>query len=49
MFETGAKQRGEYQKGIGSIFDQFSKGMDRYGSLMESERASRFVDVPGRS
>ena len=30
MFETGAKQRGEYQKGIESIFDQFSKGMDRY-------------------
>ncbi len=30
MFETGAKQRDEYQKGIESIFDQFSKGMDRY-------------------
>ena len=30
MFETGAKQRGEYQKGIEFIFDQFSKGMDRY-------------------
>jgi hypothetical protein len=30
MFETGAKQRNEYQKGIESIFDQFSKGMDRY-------------------
>jgi hypothetical protein len=30
MFETGAKQRGEYQKGIESIFDQFSKGMDRH-------------------
>jgi hypothetical protein len=30
MFETGAKQRDEYQKGIESIFDQFSRGMDRY-------------------
>ena len=30
MFETGAKQRDEYEKSIGSIFDQFSKGMDRY-------------------
>jgi hypothetical protein len=30
MFETGRKQRDEYQKGIESIFDQFSKGMDRY-------------------
>jgi hypothetical protein len=30
MFETGAKQRDEYQKGIESIFDQFTKGMDRY-------------------
>ncbi len=30
MFETGAKQRDEYEKNIGSIFDQFSKGMDRY-------------------
>jgi hypothetical protein len=30
MFETGSKQRDEYQKGIESIFDQFSKGMDRY-------------------
>ncbi len=30
MFETGAKQRDEYQKGVESIFDQFSKGMDRY-------------------
>ena len=30
MFETGGKQRDEYQKGIESIFDQFSKGMDRY-------------------
>ena len=26
MFETGAKQRDEYQKGVESIFDQFSKG-----------------------
>ena len=30
MFETGGKQRDEYQKGIESIFDQFSKGMDRH-------------------
>ncbi len=30
MFETGAKQRDEYEKSVGSIFDQFSKGMDRY-------------------
>ncbi len=30
MFDTGAKQRDEYQKGIESIFDQFTKGMDRY-------------------
>ena len=30
MFETGAKQRDEYEKNIGSIFDQFTKGMDRY-------------------
>ena len=30
MFETGAKQRDEYQKGVESIFDQFSRGMDRY-------------------
>ena len=30
MFETGAKQRDEYQKGVGSILDQFTKGMDRY-------------------
>ena len=30
MFETGAKQRDEYEKNMGSIFDQFSKGMDRY-------------------
>jgi hypothetical protein len=30
MFETGAKQRDEYQKGVESIFDQFTKGMDKY-------------------
>lgn len=30
MFETGAKHREEYQKGMESIFDQFTKGMDRY-------------------
>jgi hypothetical protein len=30
MFETGRQQRDEYEKNIGSIFDQFSKGMDRY-------------------
>ncbi len=30
MFKTGAKQRDEYEKNIGSIFDQFAKGMDRY-------------------
>lgn len=30
MFETGAKQRDDYQKGVESIFDQFLKGMDRY-------------------
>lgn len=30
MFETGAKQRDDYQKGVESIFDQFVKGMDRY-------------------
>ncbi len=30
MFETGAKQRDEYQKGVESIFDQFTKGMDRH-------------------
>ena len=26
----GRKQRDEYQKGVESIFDQFTKGMDRY-------------------
>lgn len=30
MFETGAKQRDDYQKGVKSIFDQFVKGVDRY-------------------
>jgi hypothetical protein len=29
MFETGAQQRDEYQKGMESIFDQFKRGMDR--------------------
>jgi hypothetical protein len=29
MFEAGAKQRDDYQKGIESIFDQFKRGMDR--------------------
>lgn len=30
MFEAGAKQRDDYQKGVESIFDQFRQGMDRY-------------------
>jgi hypothetical protein len=30
MFETGAKQRDEYQKSMASIFDQFTRGMDRH-------------------
>lgn len=30
MFETGSQQRDDYQKGIESIFDQFTKGMDRH-------------------
>lgn len=30
MFETGSKQRDDYQKGVKSIFEQFSKGMDKY-------------------
>ena len=30
MFETGSQQRDDYQKGVESIFDQFSKGMDKY-------------------
>ncbi len=29
MFDTGAKQRDEYQRGMESIFDQFKQGMDR--------------------
>ena len=29
MFESGAKQRDEYQKGVESIFEQFTRGMDR--------------------
>lgn len=29
MFESGSKQRDEYQKGMESIFDQYLKGMDR--------------------
>ncbi|TIO10040.1 DUF937 domain-containing protein [Mesorhizobium sp.] len=29
MFEAGAQQRDEYQKGVESIFDQFKRGMDR--------------------
>jgi hypothetical protein len=30
MFETGAKQRDEYQKSVESIFEQFTKSMDRH-------------------
>ena len=30
MFESGAKQRDDYQKNVESIFDQFVKGMDRH-------------------
>lgn len=30
MFETGAKQRDDYQKGVESIFEQFTRGMDRH-------------------
>jgi len=30
MFETGAKTRDDYQKGVESIFEQFTKGMDRH-------------------
>jgi hypothetical protein len=30
MFETGAKQRDDYQKSVESIFEQFTKGMDRH-------------------
>jgi hypothetical protein len=29
MFETGAQQRDEYQKGMETIFDQFKRGMDQ--------------------
>jgi len=29
MFETGRQQRDEYEKNIGSVFDQFLRGMDR--------------------
>ena len=29
MFETGSQQRDDYEKNIGSVFDQFLKGMDR--------------------
>jgi len=29
MFEAGAKQRDEYQKGVESIFEQFTRGMDK--------------------
>ncbi|MGB3390388.1 MAG: DUF937 domain-containing protein [Pseudaminobacter sp.] len=30
MFETGAKQRDDYQKGMELIFEQFTRGMDRH-------------------
>ncbi|WP_157016920.1 DUF937 domain-containing protein [Mesorhizobium xinjiangense] len=30
MFETGARQRDEYQKNMESVVDQFLKGMDRF-------------------
>jgi len=30
MFETGKKATDDYQKGVESIFEQFTKGMDRY-------------------
>lgn len=30
MFETGAKQRDEYQKGVENIFEQFRRGMERH-------------------
>ncbi|RUM99101.1 DUF937 domain-containing protein [Pseudaminobacter arsenicus] len=30
MFETGAKQRDDYQKSVESIFEQFTRGMDRH-------------------
>lgn len=31
MFETGARQRDDYQKNMEEVFDQFLKGMDRRG------------------
>jgi hypothetical protein len=30
MFETGAKTRDDYQKGVESIFEQFTRGMDKH-------------------
>lgn len=30
MFETGSRQRDDYQKSVESIFDQFRQGMDRH-------------------
>jgi hypothetical protein len=30
MFDSGSKQREEYQKGMESIFDQYLKGMERF-------------------
>lgn len=30
MFETGQKQRDDYEQGVKSVFEQFTKGMDRY-------------------
>lgn len=29
MFETGARQREEYEKSVGNVFDQFLRGMDK--------------------
>jgi hypothetical protein len=29
MFETGRQQRDDYEKTMGSVFDQFLRGMDR--------------------
>ena len=29
MFETGRQQRDDYEKNMGSVFDQFLRGMDR--------------------
>jgi hypothetical protein len=29
MFETGRQQRDEYEKSMGTVFDQFLRGMDR--------------------